>query len=154
MASSYSGNYITKAVYYISNILATDPYLTGLVNGRVLPTHSSTIENPEYPLITFRSTSLGTYGTIAQCQTIEYLIDVWSKRGVSELHQIYSGVDNKGAAAGIFPLLVGKSFYYPEVLIGPIRLSWMVDDMFHQESRTYHLQSRFVLSLVGSTVTL
>jgi hypothetical protein len=151
--AEYYGDFQWKLLKYIVTMLQNDSYLKRITNGRVYPQHISTMENPAFPAVTVSRTGQGSDSGIHQINYVEIAIDVWSKKGIADLWKIYADHDvtNK-KPVGVRPLLSQKTFDFPELIVHRSQEVLLVDDLYEDWSKTWHLHARYEMSIAAKNV--
>ena len=129
-----------------------------MIDGRFYPQHLATVENPEYPCVTFTYQDRPDSG-FAQIVTGTLYIDVWSKRGQGELWRIYANHDYvTNLPSGIRSILSctpeggQKGFDFPESIVGLCREVYLNDNLYEKDTRTFHLAARYELKYAAKPI--
>ena len=134
-------------------MLQINPYLKQITGGRIYPQHLSTIENPSFPSVTVCRVGQGADDEIQQINYVVLAVDIWSKKGISELWRIYADHDaTNNRPVGVRSLLAGKTYDFPEVLVHRIHESVVVDDIYEHWSKTWHLHAQYTIYCAAKNV--
>lgn len=151
--SVFYGDFQWKLMKHITSLLKEDAYLKRMVGGRVYPQHLSTIDNPAFPAITISRVGQGADPGIQQINYAVISVDIWSKKGVSEMWKIYADHDvTNNRQVGVRSLLADKPQNFPEVLVHRIYESMLIDDLYEHWSKTWHLHAQFTISCAAKNV--
>lgn len=151
--TQFYGDFQWKLHKYLTELLQSDPYLKSIVGKRIYPQHISTLENPAFPSITLSRLGQGADTGIHQINYVRFAVDVWSKRGISELWKVYADHDaTNNKPVGVRSILSQKTFDFPELIVHLCIEHKVLDNLYEEWSKTWHLHAEYRLSIAAKNV--